>query len=191
MTRDRRNLLAAGLAALLALAPAAAPAAPEDAWIVEIDSYTMRAAPKTGSKVVGRARLGEKVRVLGRDDGWAEIETGEGRGWVIDSAVGREAPAVSLVGPLQDRVGGLEASVASLEAERDTLRADNTALEARVGELEEALERARRDAASARGSGRFREMALGGGLVVLGWIAGFAFAALRRRRAAGTRYTIG
>lgn len=187
--RLRRGAAALCAVALLTLAGAVLRAGAEEAWVVESEGYTLREAPKPGAKSVGSVKVGERVFVLGRAAGWIQVETGERRGWVTESGIGAEAPASLRLGPLQERVSGLEASVGRLEGERASLQEENRRLGERVAELEDALSRSRREAAEARTSGRLGVMALGGGLVILGWIAGYALAALRRR--GGTRYTIG
>jgi hypothetical protein len=166
------------------------PAAAEEAWVVESEGWTLRDAPKLGGKPVGSVRVGEKVFVTGRAPGWVRVETGDRAGWVTESGIGADAPPSLQLEPLRERLAALEAGTSRLEGERAGLQEENARLGARVGELEESLARTRKDATDARASGRTGAVALGGGLVIVGWLAGYAFAALRRR-GGGTRYTIG
>ena len=183
---------AAGIVAgvLFALTPAAAPVMAEEAWVVASEGWTMRAAPKLGAKPVGSVRVGEKVSVTGRAPGWVEVEAGGRKGWVTESGIGADAPESLQLEPLRERVATLAAGASRLESDRAGLQEENLRLDSRVGELEQSLARARKEAVDVRASGRTWAIALGGGLVILGWIGGYAFAALRRR-GGGTRYTIG
>ncbi len=178
-----------GAAALAAFPPAVPPVSAEEAWVVESEGWTIREGPKLGSKPLGSVRVGERVSVVGRAPGWVRVQAGDRTGWVTESGIGVEPPASLQLEPLRERLAQLEAGTGGLESERAALQAENLRLGSRVGELEQSLARARKDADEVRTSGRLGVLALGGGLVIVGWIAGFAFASLRRRSAA--RYTIG
>lgn len=158
--------------------------AAEEAYIIEMGGYTLRGAPKVTAAVAGRVKVGDKVFVTGRTSGWVQVETVDQKGWLSESAVGSELPASIRLGPIQERVSGLEVSLRNLEEEKKNLQEENVRLGSRVGELEKSYERARKEVADARASGRFREIALGGGLVIIGWLAGYAL----RRRGGSSRY---
>lgn len=181
--------LAAAAAALL-LPLSALPARAEEVYVVDVDSYTLREAPRGAAKATGRVKVGEKVFVVGRAEGWVQVETGDRKGWLAAQGVGAEPPASTRLGPLQERVGALETGVQELAAEKTALQEENARFSSRVGELEQSLARSRKEAADARAAGKTGAIALGGGLVILGWLAGYGFAAARRR-GASTRYHLG
>lgn len=180
------HLIAAAAVLLLAAAAAA-----EEAYVVEMSSYVLRSAPRSGAPSVGRVQVGERVFVIDRDAGWAQVEIGDRKGWLPETGVGTNAPAVNSLGPMQERIAGLEARVAESEGEKTALREENSRLGARISELEQTVQHSSGAVAAAKSSVRFREMALGGGLVILGWLAGYGFAAARRSRRGATRYEIG
>lgn len=184
-----RGLAAAAFAASLLPLPVS-PARAEEAFVVEVESYSLREAPRGAAKATGRVKVGEKVFVVGRSAGWAQVEAGDRKGWLAEQGIGAEPPAALRLAPLQERVSGLETSVQELAAERTSLQEENARLSSRVGELEQSLGRAQKEAAAARSSSRIGEVALGGGLVIVGWLAGYGFAAARRR-SGSTRYHIG
>lgn len=160
--------------------------AAEEAFIVEMEGYTLRSAPKVSGLASGRVKVGTRVLVTGRTSGWVQVEAGDQKGWLSESAVGSELPASVRLGPVQERVAALETNLQTLEAEKKGLQEENARLGSRVGELEQSFARAKKEAVDARATGRFREMALGGGLVILGWLAGYAL----RRRGGSSRYRI-
>jgi hypothetical protein len=87
---------------------------------------------------------------------------------------------------MQERLAVLETSVTALETEKTALAEENARLAARVGEIEAAYDKSKKEVANVRSAGHFREIALGGGLVIIGWLAGFAV----RRRSGSGRYQI-
>jgi uncharacterized protein YgiM (DUF1202 family) len=157
----------------------------EDAYIVEMDGFSLRSEPKPGSPTTGRIKIGEKVVVTSRATGWVQVEKGELKGWLSESAVKNEPPASLRLGPMQERLAALESTASDLETEKKGLAEENARLATRVGELETACDKAKKEVAEVRSAGHFREIALGGALVIIGWLAGFAV-----RRRSGGRYQI-
>lgn len=185
----RSHRLAGALAiCVLALSPPATILA-EEVYVVEMTSYALRDAPKSSAKIIGRVRVGQKVAAPAREGGWVLLDTGEHRGWIPESGVGAEEPALARVGPLEERVAALESERATLASESRSLREERGRASSRVAALESELAQVRGDKASSRTMARVTAMALGGALVIVGWIAGWAFASRGRSRG-GTRYRL-
>lgn len=176
-----------GLAVLCAVRE---PLSAEEAFIVDIKGYVLRSAPGIAAGVAGRVKVGDKVFVTGRNSGWVQVEIGDQQGWLLESAIGGEPPASIQLGPVQERLAALEAGAQDLENQKQSLQHENIRLGSRITELETQLARAKKEIIDTRSSGRFKELALGGGLVIVGWLAGYALAALSRRRGGSSRYRI-
>jgi len=178
-------LRVAAVASVLVLSSPATSA--EEAYIVEMGSYPVRSGPGLSSPVLGRIKVGEKVEVLARSSGWAQIAAPEIKGWVVETGVGAEPPAILAAGPLQERVSALEAGLQGLEEEKRALLEENSRLSGKAADLEKEAGGLRSAAAAAPRRERLWTMGLGGALVILGWVAGFA---LSRRRGSPGRYRI-
>jgi len=171
----RSTVLPALLAALLLGSPAM-PLAAERGYVAGLASYPLRDTPQFSAPAATRLPVGMGLTVLERKDGWVSVRAGEKSGWMPDSVVGGEAPAVVQLEPLQERTRAAEARVGKLSRENDGFRERNESLEERVVSLVEDLDEARELASGARGSRRLQGMALGGGLVLFGWVTGYALA---------------
>jgi hypothetical protein len=188
-TGCRRIALTVGVTLALALAAAPAGSA-ETGYIVGLNTYPMREAPQFSDPAVARITVGEKVTILEKQSGWFRIRAGEKSGWMPESVVGLEAPAVIQVGPLRRKAEEMEGNLTRLVRENNTLKDENEKLLSRVTALGEDVEGYREKVAGARNYQRLSTIALGGGLVIFGWVAGFALASASRRKAGKTKYRL-
>ena len=58
-------------------------------------SLNLREAPSTASRVLGKARRGERLVVVEERAGWLEVDQGDHRGWVSAKYVRRLAPCAA------------------------------------------------------------------------------------------------
>ncbi len=165
-------------------------AAAQAAYVTGLQTYPLRDTPQFSSPAVERLSVGEKVTILEEQEGWIRIQSAKGAGWMPESVIGREPPPGLRLGPLQKRNKEIEENLAALAKEKNALQDENGKLGERVRTLEGELEEARSSVSWARALRRFGGMALGGGLVIFGWITGYALAALSRRRGTKPKYRI-
>ncbi len=188
-TGCRRIALTVGVTLALALAAAPAGSA-ETGYIVGLNTYPMREAPQFSDPAVARITVGEKVTIIEKQSGWFRIRAGEKSGWMPESVVGFEAPAVIQVGPLRRKAEEMEGNLTRLVRENNTLKDENEKLLSQVTALGEDVEGYREKVAGARNYQRLSTIALGGGLVIFGWVAGFALASASRRKAGKKKYRL-
>jgi len=149
----------------------------ETGFVFGLATYPLRDTPQFSAIAAVRLHVGTRLVVLERKDGWIRVRAGEETGWMPDSVVRDKAPPAVQLGPLQGRVKEAEARLGKLVRENDDLNGRNDSLAERVTLLEEELEDSRGLASGARSSRRLQGMALGGGLVLFGWVTGYALAA--------------
>ncbi len=184
----RRISVPAGLTLALLLL-AAAPAGSADAgYVVGLSTYPIREAPQFSNPAVARIRVGEKVTILEKQPGWFRIKAGEKTGWMPESVVGPDAPPAVQIGPLRRKAEEMEGNLTRLVRENNTLKDENEKLLSRVTDLGKDVEECRKKVAGARNYQRLSTIALGGGLVIFGWVAGFALASASRRKASKAKY---
>lgn len=179
------RLFGISLALLLFMTP---PLAAETGYVVGLSVYPLRDTPQFSSPAVARLPVGEKVTIVEEQSGWIKVRTGKITGWMPESVIGRKSPPSIQLEPLRQRVKELDGTVDRLKEENSTLREDNEGLSKRADSLGSELEGARTTASSARSYQRFWGVALGGGLVIFGWITGFALASISRRRGTKQKY---
>ena len=171
-----RGILLVTIVSAILLGFLATPLAAETGFVAGLASYPLRDSPQFSAPAAARLPVGTGLTVLERKDGWVSVRAGKKSGWMPDSVVGGEAPAVVQLEPLQERTRAAEARVGKLSRENDGFRERNESLEERVASLVEDLDEARELASGARSSRRLQGMALGGGLVLFGWVTGYALA---------------
>jgi hypothetical protein len=171
----RGTVWAAVFLALLLGSPVA-PLAAEAGFVAGLASYPLRDSPQFSAPAAARLPVGTGLTILERKDGWVSVRAGEKSGWMPNSVVGGKAPAVVQLEPLQERARAAEARVGKLSRENDGFKERNEGLAERVATLEEELEEVRGLASGTRSSRRLQGMALGGGLVLFGWVTGYALA---------------
>jgi hypothetical protein len=106
------------------------------------------------------------------------------------SVVGKEAPANLRLGPLQDRMREMTTGLGRLEGENKNLKKENAELAERVSSQAGDLEKVRQATSSTRNAQKLRLIALGGGLVIFGWITGYALASAVHRPGSKKKYII-
>jgi len=166
------------------------PLAAETGYVVGLSVYPLRDTPQFSSPAIARLLVGEKVTIVEEESGWIKVRTRKITGWMPESVIGRKSPPSVQLEPLRQRVKELDGSVDRLKEENSTLREDNERLSKRLDSLGSELEGAKSSAISARSYQRFWGVALGGGLVIFGWITGFALASISRRRGTKQKYRI-
>jgi len=157
-------------------------AAAEPGFVTGLSTYPLRETPQFSDPPAVRLPVGTKLTVLERQEGWIRVKAGEKTGWMPDSVIGKEAPPALQIGPLRQRMKETENRLGRLVEENKDLQGGNESLSERVTLLEEELASSRSVASRARNSQRFQGVALGGGLVIFGWITGYALASRTGRR---------
>lgn len=179
-------------AALLLLASLIAPLPlnAQNAYITGLQKYPLRDTPEFSAPATTRIAAGAGVRILERKAGWVMIKAGERTGWMPETVIGAEIPATVQLGPIRERMSSLEEDLERVAGENAGLREENRALAERAGTLEGELAKIRRAANSAQSHQKFWGVALGGGLVIFGWLAGYALATVSRRQSTKHKYKI-
>ena len=85
-------LVATPLTAAATASPPTAPP-PEGPAVLIRANANLRAGPGAAYPVVGAARAGQRLFVLGQADGWWQITLGERTGWIFDALVTPNAAA--------------------------------------------------------------------------------------------------
>jgi hypothetical protein len=185
----RRVIPAVGLT--LVLLTAAVPAGSADTgYVIGLSTYPIREAAQFTEQAVARIAVGKKVTILEKQPGWYKIRTGEQTGWMPNSVIGLDAPPAVQIGPLRRKAEEMESNLTRLVRENSSLKAENEKLLAQVTDLGEGAEDYREKIAGARNYQRLSAIALGGGLVIFGWVAGFALAVASRRRDVKKKYRL-
>ena len=176
----------------LVLLPLFAPLLPaaEQGYVEGLSTYPLRDEPQFSAEPTMRLPVGQQLTILEEQQGWVRVRIGDRAGWMPTSVVGNEAPANLRLGPLQDRMRQMESGMANLEAENKQLKDENTDLANRVTSQAEDLEDVRRATSKTRNAQKLRLIALGGGLVIFGWITGYALAAAVHRPGSKKKYII-
>lgn len=172
--RPATTLSAALLVSLLFSVPAVQAAA--TGYVAGLRNFPLRDTPQFSASPIARLPVGTRVSILEEKDGWVRVKTGEGQGWMPESVISEETPAAVQLGPLQARVKETDARFEKISRENGELKEKNSGLETRVAVLEGELEEVEDLVSGARTSRRLQGMALGGGLVLFGWLTGYALA---------------
>ena len=181
--------LLSALFLLLQLPPSAQSA--EQGYVEGLSTYPLREEPQFSAEPAMRLPVGQKLTILEEQQGWVKVRVGDRNGWMPTSVVGKEAPANLRLGPLQERMRELETGIGRLEDENRELKAENDELGKRVSSQAEDLEDVRRATSRARNMEKLKHIALGGGLVIFGWITGYALAsAVHKPGGAKKKYII-
>ncbi len=146
-----------------------APGQADAAWVRDEIRVNMRSGPGTQYRIVKLLRSGDEIQDLGTQGDWTRIRSNDGEeGWVPKGYMVEEPPASVTVPQLRTRLQLAEASVGDLQkklqnqaevvGELDTLRS-------RVRELQ--VENIRLS-----GSTRWKELASGGAVVLIGMLIG-------------------
>ena len=139
---------------------------------------------------MSRLDTGTRVLILEEQAGWIRVRAGDRTGWMPESVIGRTAPPSVQLGPMKSRMEQMESNLSSLGRENNMLRDENTALNEKVSTLRESLEKSERSADRTRNLQRTWDIALGGGLVIFGWITGYALASASKRKSSNRKYVI-
>jgi hypothetical protein len=141
----------------------------------------LREEPQFSAEPAMRLPVGQELTILEEQQGWVKVRVGDREGWMPVSVVGNEAPANLRLGPLQERMRELETGIGRLENENRELKAENSELGEKVSSQAEDLESVRRATSRSRNMEKLKYIALGGGLVIFGWITGYALASAVHR----------
>jgi uncharacterized protein YgiM (DUF1202 family) len=174
---------------LLPLCVPAVPAA-EQGYVDGLSTYPLRDEPQFSAEPTERLPVGQELTILETSEGWVKVRIGNRTGWMSSSVVGKEAPANIRLGPLQNRLRETESSMGKIEGENLKLLEENAELTSRVTSQAEDLEKVLQATSASRNAQKLRLIALGGGLVIFGWLAGYALAATVHRRKSAKKYII-
>jgi SH3 domain protein len=161
----------AGALVALALAPVAARGEP--AWVVDQVRINVRTGPGTEYRILGMLETGDSVDVVGRTDGWIQVEAEKpGNGWVPDGFLQFEPPARLALAKSEEATGELRERVSRLETLESELRSENQEIAARDQAQREEIARLTRENLELRAGARWPEWITGGCLVVAGMALG-------------------
>lgn len=136
------------------------PVCAKETGTILVPDLRMRSGPGTDYRVVGGLEKGARVTILGRDNGWLQIERGRRQGYVIDRddfvAVARQSGAGTAAAQKELKSSATDAETVHSrlrQARSDlasTSRKEKSVLE-EFDAAEEALNRARRQVRATRG----------------------------------------
>ena len=175
-TAPARSTFAAALLLTILLGAFPQHAAAEKGFVSGLQTYPLRDTPQFSAIAAARLSVGTQLEVMERKEGWVRVRAGEKAGWMPDSVVGKKAPAVVRLAPLQERAEEAEARLKRLARDNEGFNERNASLEERVAALQEELDEARELASGARSSRRLQGMAIGGAFILFGWVTGYALA---------------
>ena len=178
------------LAVVLCISCPAAAEAGEKAYIVGLATYPLREEPQFANPAISRLKVGERIEILERIPGWVRIKADGQVGWLLESVVDTRTPAEAELAPLRQRLGTLETGLDKATEENGVLTKENEKLTGEVTVLQRDLDDSRRLLRNSRSYQRLWGVALGGGLVIFGWITGYALAARSRKKSSSGKYTL-
>ena len=184
-------------------APVPTPESPEELFVTGLRSYPIRENPQFSDPALVRIPVGRRVTLVERKEGWVKIDDGEHSGWILASIVGKKlqrgdretlARLKSLEGELKDsreRFQRLSEKNRLLNAEKERLAGEIALLEeegAGAGEGE-ALPPSGSEGNSLREE-KVMLTAMAGGLLLLGFAAGYIISSFSHHRPSKVRYKI-
>ena len=147
----------------------ASPGPADAAWVRDEIRVNMRSGPGTQYRIVQLLRSGDEIQDLGTQEDWTQIRSVDGEeGWIPKGYLVEEAPASVALPQARTRLEQAEAIVGELQkklqsqaevvGELDTLRS-------RVRELQV-------ENIQLSGSTRWKELAAGGAVILIGMLIG-------------------
>jgi SH3 domain protein len=167
----------AAIALLAALFAAPAPASAD--FVRDELRINMRAGPGLQYRIVKVLSSGEEVARVGARDDWVEVRAGDGsQGWVPAGYLSKEAPPSVTLPKVESRLERAQARVRELEEKLASQQEALTELHAAKSRAEELEVKNIR----LSGSTRWKELAAGGGIVLVGMLLGSFLAKANKPR---------
>ncbi len=159
--------------AVLALAPAGAASAEEQAWVGGEVRVNLRTGASTGHRILGVLETGDPVVVLSRGERWTQIQTQDGtRGWIPIGFLEPQPPPVLRVEQLEAEVETLRKSLDENQSSSSELAAERERLVARDTEREAELRRLTAENLDLKAGERWPYLITGASILAAGMILG-------------------
>jgi SH3 domain protein len=167
----------ASLVVLVALGAAPVPA--QGDYVRDELRINMRSGPGVQYRIVKLLRSGDKVERLAEQEDWIQVRLGEGEeGWVPAGYLTVDPPPSVALPRLQARMRESRARVKTLEEKLEAQSEEVLELETLRGQVKEL----RTENIRLSGSTRWKELATGGGIVLIGMLIGALLAKTPRSR---------
>lgn len=184
MQSDRvklRQRRIAGFAALFCLF--AAPAVAQTAWIKDEVRINLRTGAGRDFRITKELTTGDRVEILGRDDGWTQVRPDGGEpGWIPAGYLVTSPPALVTLAEVQAAKERLERQVDELTDAEARLRTDSEAIRERDAEREAEIERLTHENIRLRAGAVWPERLTGAGIVLFGMVVGAIVAGRAKRQ---------
>ena len=166
------NLILIAFLSLIFVCLFMTPAAAESGWV--------RGAPlnlRTGAgvqyKIVGSAKPGDRLEVIGRGDGWTHVRTPTGKsGWIAAGYLDPQPPPVLRLEQLETETGTLRTQLEEIRSEASQLRESNATLASTDSGQREQIESLKIENYELRAGSRYQEWITGALILASGMILG-------------------
>lgn len=165
-------------------------AAEQQMYLTDMIKITMRSGKGVDHKIIAMLKVGQKVGVLGTDEGWTHIRTESGKeGWVLSRFVSAEVPNRLLLEQLRGDYAEVSKRCAELEAANETLVNENQTLEKKLErstrtsqERIEKLARENKNLKDAVTNRLLKWFLAGAGVLLVGFLIGYRARRREKRR---------
>lgn len=166
------QLVYTALLSLIFVCLCVAPAAAESGWV--------RGAPlnlRTGAgvqyKIVGTAKPGDRMEVIGRSDGWTQVRTAAGKtGWIAAGYLDPQPPPALRLEQLETETGVLRTQLEEIRSEAAQLRESNATLASTDSGQREQIESLKIENYELRAGSRYQEWVTGALILAGGMLLG-------------------
>lgn len=152
-------------------------AAAEQAWVRGDIRLNVRTGPGTQYRIMGVAKTGDGVEILGRGDNWTQIRASndEGKkidGWIPEGYLRSQPPPTVRLNRAETRLGELEGELSSLRTQSETLESQNNLLTERDGEQQNQIKELTMENMELNAGARYPEWITGASIFAAGMILG-------------------
>jgi SH3 domain protein len=182
---ERRNRNITRIARVLGLAIAvllATSASAETAWVKDEVRLNLRSGPGTKYRILHSIGTGDKVDVLNRGEGWTEVRSEAGEGWIPEGFLQPEAPAAVRLERLEAQTTGSRAKLEALTAKTTELETENATLSEQEGAQKSEIELLTRENLELKAGARWPEWITGAGILAVGMLMGAILQSVSGRR---------
>jgi SH3 domain protein len=172
--------LVPGVLAVWMLVPALAAA--ESAWVKDELRLNIRTGPGVKYRIVGVVNTGDHVEVLQRGDGWTQVRSEIGEGWIPEGYLQPEPPAAVLLAQSTSQTSEYRGQLDAVTARATELEQSNETLTARDEEQRSKIESLTRENLELRAGARWPEWITGAGILGAGMLMGAILHSITARR---------
>lgn len=156
-------------------------------YVTESTWMNIRSGPIMDSKVVGRVKSGDALEILKEEEGWSYVRTASGtEGWMVSSLLKEEKPAFLQMAEITRTTEEQSQLLVKLTKENEILKQH---VQTSQKEQEE-LKRLQNENKQLKDRQKLIWVALGAGILLLGWVLGLITSRLSGRGRNKYRYSI-